>query len=495
MTELYDIMPFDYQITESASGRLRVEGVFQRSDTPNANKRVYPRSLWEKELVQERVTNMLESKAMFGELDHPADGKTMLKRVSHVITGLKLEDDGTVTGAAEILETPNGQILKTLFESGTQVGISSRGSGSVQNGVVQEDFKLGTFDFVARPSTPGALPRPAGGLGKATRTEDAEDVEVLKVIDDDEGGTVTLDEPELFAEFMAKLDSELLESVAEGDLNSVAKDVIGLHNYIMENEVTPELIEEASGVVIQLHNTLQNMAAYNPENADVIADLLEKVEQSRGALIYKAPQENIKEEPMNLEFIKDRLNSQRVDEEAQAAAEIDDLRSQLDELSDEELVEVALEVGAISEEDLYEDDEQGEEIDVQALYDYAVELEQTLSEASEVIEQLSGALEEADVESLTLKYEAALGIIQETVAQYQLLQEAVGGEDKANELMESHLSQLEGSDEEPVEENTDDDGSKLVEEVLNEDGDNSGEDMTSHLRLFEGAKNRLNLTN
>jgi len=94
------------------------------------------------------------------------------------------------------------------------------------------------------------------------------------------------------------------------------------------------------------------------------------------------------------------------------------------------------------------------------------------------------------VDGIALKYEAALGIIQETVGRYQLLQEAVGGEDKANELMESHLNQLESRD---VAESTTDDGSTLVEGILNEDGDNSGENMAEHMRLFEGARSRLNL--
>lgn len=490
MTELYDIMPFEYQITESASGRLRVEGVFQRSDVPNANKRIYPRSLWEKELKESRVADMLASKAMFGELDHPADGKTMLKRVSHIVTGLELQEDGTVTGAAEILETPNGQILKTLFESGAQVGISSRGSGSVQNGVVQEDFKLGTFDFVARPSTPGALPRVAGAPERSARMEADETVHVMSVIDDEPDM-----DADLFDDFMKELnnlDSPLYET-ADGDLNAVAQDVIEMYNYIMENEVTPELISKASGDVIQLTAMLHEMAANNPVNADVIADLLDKIELSRGALISKGPMTKIiKEEPMNnLEFIKNRLDTNRVDEEAMFEAEVEDLRQKLHGLSDEELIEVALETGALSPDDLEENDDDTEEIDVQALYDYAVELESNLAEATQLVEQLAGALEEAeDVDSITLKYEASLGIIQETVAQYQLLQEAVGGEEAAEKLMESHLNQLEGR--KPVQESKDD-GSTIVEELLNEDGDNSGENMSEHMRLFEGARTRLNL--
>ena len=112
MNELVDVMPFQYQIVESESGRFRVEGIFQRSDVANANKRIYPRSIWEKELKEKRVTESLENRAMFGELDHPSDGKTSLKRASHIITNLELGEDGVVMGGAEVLGTPNAIMVK-----------------------------------------------------------------------------------------------------------------------------------------------------------------------------------------------------------------------------------------------------------------------------------------------------------------------------------------------------------------------------------------------
>jgi hypothetical protein len=205
-----------------------------------------------------------------------------------------------------------------------------------------------------------------------------------------------------------------------------------------------------------------------------------------------------------LEFIKERLNSKAeevVDEQAQEAAELEELRAKLNELSDEELVEVGLEVGAITEKDLEEtEDDDAEEVTPEQLFDYVEELEGQLSEAADIIEKMAGALEEAeDVGGITLKYEAALGIIQETVSRFQLLQEAVGGEEKANELMESHLTQLEADEEtdeveEAAKDDETDDGSAVVEEILNEDGEQD-DAMSEHLRLFEGAKDRLNLTN
>ena len=105
----------------------------------------------------------MQKRRAFGELDHPADGRTKLTRVSHLLTGLKVEGN-SIVGEAEILDTPNGRILRTLAEAGAQVGVSSRGFGSTKtnaegNEEVQEDFRLDTFDFVADPATKTAYPQ------------------------------------------------------------------------------------------------------------------------------------------------------------------------------------------------------------------------------------------------------------------------------------------------------------------------------------------------
>jgi hypothetical protein len=166
---LIETMPFDYnvELIESKGTNetwLEVKGRFQHADLQNQNGRVYPRSLWEKVLSDDNVMSSLKEGAMLGELDHPEDGKTSLKRVSHIITQLQMESTGEVTGRARILNNDHGKQLKEIFAAGGKVGISSRGSGSVKpvNGaqVVQEDFKLNTFDFVVTPSTPNAFPKP-----------------------------------------------------------------------------------------------------------------------------------------------------------------------------------------------------------------------------------------------------------------------------------------------------------------------------------------------
>lgn len=454
MTDLIEVMPFSYQILESANGRFRVEGVFQRSDVENANKRIYPRSIWERELKEPRVTESLANRAMFGELDHPSDGKTSLKRVSHIVTGLNLQDDGSVVGVAEVLNTPNGQILKTLFESGAQVGISSRGSGSVQNGTVQEDFKLSTFDFVARPSTPGALPRPAGEVSRRGSTtedtvDDAQEVRVIDMLD-----------AELFNRLKSELDSLDEEYDSDVDFNTLARSVIELRNAVDQLAViTPEMRSSLNEHILVLSGELTKLAVESPEHQTIVADLLKKVDESLGAVITRPTNESVKEVPTmdRLQFIKDRL--QEAGQET--VTEADELRQELEALSDDELVEVALKVGVLSPEDLEETEDPADddsEVTVQDLLDYIEEQEKQLGEAAELIEKMASQLEESEnTDDIKLKYEAALGIIQETVTRYQFLQEAIGGEEQANKLMEALLQKLEAKEDDDEDDDEDED--------------------------------------
>lgn len=160
---LIENMPFTLRMEESKDGsnRVVVRGQFARSDKATENKRLYREHLWKREIG--RLNEAMTARRAFGELDHPADGRTKLQRVSHLMTGLRVE--GTeVVGECEVLDTPNGRILKSLFSAGAQVGVSSRGYGSTKtlaDGTeeVQEDFRLDTFDFVADPATRTAYPK------------------------------------------------------------------------------------------------------------------------------------------------------------------------------------------------------------------------------------------------------------------------------------------------------------------------------------------------
>ena len=167
---LTEYRPFqvDTKLVEAAikeNKPLRVKGIIQRAEAKNQNGRVYPREILERE-IGKYINGPVKEKRALGELDHPESSVINLQNVSHNVTKIKMIGDD-VYGEVEILPTPAGNILKALFASGITVGISSRGMGSVQEGVdgtveVQDDFELLCFDFVSTPSTHGAYMTPTG---------------------------------------------------------------------------------------------------------------------------------------------------------------------------------------------------------------------------------------------------------------------------------------------------------------------------------------------
>ena len=147
---------------EKANGKkdYKIRGVFMQADIKNRNGRIYPVETLAKEV--KRYTNeFINKKRAFGELGHP-DGPTVnLERVSHMITSLKPEGKNFI-GEAKVMDTPYGKIVKNLIDEGAQLGVSSRGMGSIQQmsgrNVVGKDFYLATAaDIVADPSAPDAF--------------------------------------------------------------------------------------------------------------------------------------------------------------------------------------------------------------------------------------------------------------------------------------------------------------------------------------------------
>jgi hypothetical protein len=137
-----------------------IEGVFLQANLKNRNGRMYPKEILEKEVSRYNKEYITKNRA-FGELGHPDTPSINLDRVSHMIKSLKLEGDNFV-GKAKIMDTPYGKIVKSLIDEGAQLGVSSRGMGSLvqKNGMnlVQDDFMLATAaDIVADPSAPDAF--------------------------------------------------------------------------------------------------------------------------------------------------------------------------------------------------------------------------------------------------------------------------------------------------------------------------------------------------
>jgi len=149
-------------LVEETNGKknYKIRGVFLQSDIKNRNGRIYESEILSKE-VDRYTKEFINKKREFGELGQPDVPTVNLERVSHMITSLKSEGKNFI-GEAKIMDTPYGKIVKGLIDEGAQLGVSSRGMGSlVQKGganYVGKDFYLATAaDIVADPSAPDAF--------------------------------------------------------------------------------------------------------------------------------------------------------------------------------------------------------------------------------------------------------------------------------------------------------------------------------------------------
>ena len=139
---------------------MHLNGICIQGDIKNANQRVYPVSEISK-AVKTLNEQIAGGYSVLGEVDHPADLRINLDRVSHMITKMWM-DGPNGYGKLKILPTPMGKLIETMLESGVKLGVSSRGSGNVAedgSGKVN-DFEIITVDVVAQPSAPGAYPTP-----------------------------------------------------------------------------------------------------------------------------------------------------------------------------------------------------------------------------------------------------------------------------------------------------------------------------------------------
>ena len=145
-------------VESSEEGKnLYMKGICIQGGVKNANQRVYPVSE-----IQSAVSSLNEQikggYSVLGEVDHPDDLKINLDRVSHMITEMWM-DGPNGYGKMKILPTPMGQLVKTMLESGVKLGVSSRGSGNVNEGSGHvSEFEIVTVDIVAQPSAPNAYP-------------------------------------------------------------------------------------------------------------------------------------------------------------------------------------------------------------------------------------------------------------------------------------------------------------------------------------------------
>lgn len=161
ITELNESIKYVTETKESGKKTLYIEGVFLQSEIKNRNGRVYPKHVLEREVNRYNEQFVQKGRA-FGELGHPDGPQINLDRISHIIESLK-QDGTNWVGRAKITDTPMGNIARGIIESGGQLGVSTRGMGSIKlnkEGVneVQDDFHLATAaDIVADPSAPDAF--------------------------------------------------------------------------------------------------------------------------------------------------------------------------------------------------------------------------------------------------------------------------------------------------------------------------------------------------
>lgn len=161
ITETIEAVQYITEAAENGKKSLFVTGPFLVYDKPNKNNRLYTKDVLSKEVGRYNEEYVKTNRAL-GELGHPDTPSINLERVSHKI--VSLEDNGEAfIGKAMILETPYGQIVKNFIDSGVNLGVSSRGMGSLTQtkegyNLVQDDFRLATAaDIVADPSAPGAF--------------------------------------------------------------------------------------------------------------------------------------------------------------------------------------------------------------------------------------------------------------------------------------------------------------------------------------------------
>jgi hypothetical protein len=159
ITEITEDIKYVKESLENGEKTYFIEGVFMQSDTKNRNGRIYPQNTLLKECKRYITEYVAKGRAM-GELNHPTGPTVNLDRVSHIVKEL-YEDGKNVYGKAKVLDTPMGKIVKNLIDEGAQLGVSTRGMGSLKskNGYqeVQEDFMLAAIDIVADPSAPNAF--------------------------------------------------------------------------------------------------------------------------------------------------------------------------------------------------------------------------------------------------------------------------------------------------------------------------------------------------
>lgn len=150
----YEDLEILCESVDNGKPSYKIKGPFLQAEVQNRNGRKYPKLICEREInkFQDKIVN----RRSMGELDHPPSPTINLDRVSHIIESLQMMDNDGI-GIAKILDTPKGLIAQVLLKDKIGLGVSTRGVGTVNGCVVNDDYRLITVDIVADPSAPGAF--------------------------------------------------------------------------------------------------------------------------------------------------------------------------------------------------------------------------------------------------------------------------------------------------------------------------------------------------
>ena len=322
MSDLYELYsePTSFEeaeVVDEATGKkakkFTVEAVVQKADVPNKNNRVYPRAVLEREVA--RFQTMIDESHAFGEADHPDGMTSSVARVAAVFTKIWMEDDGTVKAKAVIPETQVGKDVQAIIRAGGRPGWSSRGAGSVdpvtKDGVtldvVQEDFRLKTFDCVINQSVPGAVTQ------KATMEQEIGSMKLtLESLKADHSDVYEAVKAEIEKTFEESLEEKILARL-ETEKGQIEETIRAEMKESVKAEL-PALIAEATKGPDSLLLTIAHLLAesgYAPEGA-----LLSDEEGNEEIAKLETENETLKK---RLDEVETKLNEQDNEKDAEAA--------------------------------------------------------------------------------------------------------------------------------------------------------------------------------
>lgn len=430
-----------------------LKGIFADMNHPTRNGRQYTKACWEQALNSDDVKEKLETRTMFGELDHPPERlETLQERAAIITTKLEMNDkDGVIMGEADILDTPFGRILKTFIDAGVKVGISSRGAGEETmkegvNQIIPDTFYLETFDIVSMPAVKSAR---------------------LSLVESKNRNIIT----EAFAREIQTAKSseqvdELLEYAKNRNIANFAKleeDAKNVKNSFGENTILPENkegdnIDVSSEVISQLEEEL-NVSNTKYESLEALCEKMKnhsiktikelKECQLVNEQLTKQVEDFIKEKDNNItqlesykasnNFLKSKLNESKV--------KVESLEKEINtKISEAKMIKSSLETENKKLSNSLECKVESLEKENTDLQDQLSKSKSLIKESNSKLEELSKSIENYKLENkeLTIKLEESklenTNKAKEDGDKINSLNESL---EEANKLIENLKAQLE----------------------------------------------------